>query len=195
MKQLEIVRNTYNKTARAYAEQFFGELDGKPLDRILLERFAKEAHDLGTVVDLGCGSGQTTSYLFNCGIEDILGVDISKEMVAVAGENCPEIEFETGNMLDLRFEDNSIGAILAFYSIVHFDLAEVSKATREFYRVLKPGGIVLFSFHVGEGSVEPEEFLGEPTDIVFNYFNVDRVIENMQRRRLRHHGIDNSLSL
>jgi len=42
MKQKKQVVDCYNKTASEYSKQFFNELDGKPLDCLLLRSFAKE---------------------------------------------------------------------------------------------------------------------------------------------------------
>ena len=57
---------TYDLVAPRYAERFVGELDHKPFDRALLERFAARwrpvAADL-PVCDLGCGPGHIGAYL------------------------------------------------------------------------------------------------------------------------------------
>ena len=177
MKQEENVRNTYDKTARAYGEQFFNELDGKPLDRLLLNRFAKHHKKKGLVLDIGCGSGQTTKFLYENGVEDLIGIDLSSEMVTVATELSGIDRFETGNMLNLRFKDSSVRAVLAFYSIVHLELVEVREAFAEFGRVLKTDGQVLVSFHVGDETTTLDEFLGQKAEITFRYFETEQIIE------------------
>ncbi len=49
MYQKQNVLNCYNKVATKYADQFFGELAYKPLDRIMLSRFAADTGNKGKV--------------------------------------------------------------------------------------------------------------------------------------------------
>ena len=48
---------TYDRVARPYADQFFTELERKPFDRELLDRFAERMRGRGRVCDLGCRPG------------------------------------------------------------------------------------------------------------------------------------------
>ena len=49
---------SYDSAANAYAEHLFLELEQKPLDRHILNRFAEAVDGLGLVADLGCGPGR-----------------------------------------------------------------------------------------------------------------------------------------
>ncbi len=175
MHQLDEVQSTYDQTAAEYAERFYKELDHKPLDRLLLREFAAEVKDLGRSADIGCGCGHTTAYLRHCGVTDLVGIDLSQEMIMQAKRLSPEIDFETGNMLSLSETNGVFGSILAFYAIVHFNYTEIEAAFNEFFRTLKSGGVLLFSFHVGEEKSELDEFLGVRTKITFYYFDVDHI--------------------
>jgi SAM-dependent methyltransferase len=175
MHQLDEVTSTYNLTAAEYAEQFYRELDGKPLDRLLLRRFAAAAEPLGRTADIGCGCGHTTAYLRHCGVTDLVGIDLSTAMIETAQRLNPEIPFEVGNMLRVDEPNQTFGSILAFYAIVHFNYTEIEIAFQECFRTLKRGGQFFFSFHVGEEHSELEEFLGIATKITFYYFDVDHI--------------------
>jgi SAM-dependent methyltransferase len=57
--------------------------------------------------------------------------------------------------------------------IVHFTAEQVAQAFREIFRVLQPGGIFLFTYHIGEETIHLEEFLGKKIDIDFMFFSTD----------------------
>ena len=177
MRQKDSLLLCYERTAKAYASQFADELDGKSLDRLLLKRFAEELTDKGPVADLGCGPGQTTRFLAQHGLNELIGLDISPAMIDAARRfQPPPPEFLVGDMLQLPFPDNSLAGLLSFYGIVHFTEEELAKALREMYRVLQPGGQLLFSFHVGTEVHELSEFLGEEVQITFYYFELEKVL-------------------
>lgn len=174
------ITDCYNKTANRYADNYFHELEHKHLDQILLQAFAKGNRDKGKMIDLGCGPGQTTRFLREAGVAHLLGTDLSPQMVAVAGQLNPGIPFETADMLALHYDSNSFGAAVAFYAIVHFTEEQVRTAFAEVYRILKPGGQFLFSFHTGTGIVHMDEFLGEAVDIDFHFFETDRILDALK---------------
>ena len=68
---------------------------------------------------------------------------------------------------------NIIRYLIAFYAIVHFTEEQVDISFREIFRVLQPGGLFLFTYHIGEDTICVEEFLGKRVDIDFMFFNTD----------------------
>src|SRR5688572_32904198 len=120
MQPQEKIIKTYNATAESYAATRIDELSNKHFDRMVLKEFARLNKDRGMCADFGCGPGQTTKFLFDAGVREIIGIDISPGMVKVAGEIFPNIKFEIGDLLDLPYEANHFASALAFYAIVHF---------------------------------------------------------------------------
>jgi ubiquinone/menaquinone biosynthesis C-methylase UbiE len=173
-RKLKIIERMYDTIAEEYAEAFSGEHEKKPKDQEILRRFSREIGDRGPVWDFGCGPGQTTKYLKALGIE-ISGLDLSEKILEQARIHHPEIDFRKGNLLDLEFEDDSIGGVVSFYAIVHFTEEQVESAFRETFRVLKPGGLFLFTYHIGEDTIRIEEFLGNIVDIDFMFFTTDLI--------------------
>jgi len=57
------LQDSYDQVAGEYVTRIFHELEHKPLDRALLDRFAAEVRGLGTVCDMGCGPGHIAQYL------------------------------------------------------------------------------------------------------------------------------------
>jgi ubiquinone/menaquinone biosynthesis C-methylase UbiE len=166
------VENQYDTVAKEYAETFSGEHEKKPKDQEILHRFSHEVGDRRPVWDFGCGPGQTTKYLKDLGIE-ISGLDLSERMLEQARTIHPEINFRKGNILALEFENDSIAGVVAFYAIVHFTDEQVGIAFREVFRVLRPGGIFLFTYHIGEEAIHLNKFLGKNVDIDFMFFTAD----------------------
>ena len=167
----------YNKTAKNYADKFLHELDNKHLDRILLNSYAIENKNKGRCIDLGCGPGQTTKYLFDCGLTNIIGTDISPVMVEVANGIHPMLHFETADMLQLHYADNSFASAIAFYAIVHFHDEQLKIAFTEIKRILSPNGQFLFSFHIGTDVVHHNQFLDHEVNIDFYFFETNKIID------------------
>jgi ubiquinone/menaquinone biosynthesis C-methylase UbiE len=150
------------------------------MDREILARFALEIKGKTPVWDFGCGSGNTTRYLKDLGI-DISGLDISEEMLVQARQNHPDIRFQRGDLLKLRFKNNSIYGVVAFYAIVHFTTEQVETAFREIFRVLQSGGKFLLTFHIGEGTIHLDNYLGRKVDIDFMFFPSDFIRSCLQK--------------
>lgn len=169
------MRAFYDAVAREYAEHFGDELEGKPLDRALLERFAADVRGAGPVYDLGCGpGGQTAAFLHVLGV-DVRGMDLSPAAVAEASARHPRIPFEAGDMLALPLPDERAAGIVAFYAIVHFAPAQLRTAVGEMHRVLRPGAPLLLSFHVGDEVVHVDEMFGRRASVDFLFHPVERV--------------------
>ena len=171
-QELNKIARAYDTVAKEYAEAFAGEHEKKPKDQEILHRFSQEIEGRRPVWDFGCGPGQTTRYLKNLGIE-ISGLDLSEKILKQARLIHPDIHFRKGNILELEFEDDSIAGVAAFYAIVHFTEEQAEMFFDEVFRVLQPGGLFLFTYHIGEDTIRIEEFLGKKIDIDFMFFTTD----------------------
>ena len=150
------VQSTYDILAEEYARRIYDELQHKPFDRDLLNRFAASIREGGLVCDLGCGPGQVARYLYDRGLR-ACGLDVSEGMLACARRLNPGIEFAQGDMRALPVPNDSWAAITAFYAIVNLHPSDVAKAICEMQRVLEPKGKLLLSFHIGEDDLAVEE--------------------------------------
>lgn len=162
-------QESYDRVAVEYATRIFHELQDKPFDRAVLDRFAAIAGPLGPCCDLGCGPGQVARYLHDSGV-DTLGLDLSPEMVAQARRLSPDIPFSQGSMLALPFDDASLGGIAAFYSVIHILRPQLPAVFKEIWRVLRPGGAVLVAFHLGDEDRHLEEWWDQPVSLDFYFF-------------------------
>ena len=161
---------SYDRVAGKYEARFLHELQGKPRDRQLLEAFAASVHD--PVVEVGCGPGQIGDFVRRRG-RSVVGIDVSPEMAKLANGRLDGAL--AGDMRALPLATEGCGGVLAFYSLIHVRRSEVVAVLREFYRVLRAGGRVLFSAHEGEGEAELEALLDEPVPMAVTFFALDEL--------------------
>jgi ubiquinone/menaquinone biosynthesis C-methylase UbiE len=177
MQSTEKITNTYNQVAENYAAERSDELSKKHLDRLLLKEFALVNKRKGICADFGCGPGQTTKFLYDHGVKDIIGLDISSGMIEAARRLFPKIKFETGDLLKVSYASNYFGSALAFYAIVHFTYDQIELAFNEVNRVIKKGGQFLFSFHVGNETVHFDKANDIDVDIDLYFFQTEKIIK------------------
>lgn len=165
----------YDRVADEYIQRIYDELRHKPLDRQLLDRFAASVLRVGAICDMGCGPGHVARYLRERGAH-VCGIDLSSAMVERARRLNPGIDFGQGDMLALSAEDGKWAGIAAFYSIIHIPRGDVVRALRELRRVLRPGGMLLLAFHIGDGTIHLHEWWGHKVCVDFFLFRLDEMV-------------------
>jgi len=102
----------------------------------------------GKILDIGCGGGRTTKYIHEQGF-DVIGVDIIKDMIKRAKKKYPKVKFETGDACKLKYESNSFDVVFFSFNGVDYIHPEEKRlqALKELTRVLKRGGVFIFSSH------------------------------------------------
>ena len=173
------VQTGYDRVAEEYARHLYDELQHKALDRELLDRFADQVRGKGLICDLGCGPGQVARYLHDKKVE-VCGVDLSPGMIAEARRLNRDIEFSQGDMLALPVADESWAGIAGFYAIVNFPPSDLAAVTREMRRVLRPGGSVLLSFHIGKQIEHVSDLWGCAVSLDFYFFGVAQVTAELR---------------
>jgi SAM-dependent methyltransferase len=101
------------------------------------------------VVDLGCGEGYCTRECARRGAAEVLGVEISAEMVDRAREAEAELKqgivYRQGDVRALDLETGAFDLATAVFVFNYLTLDETRTALREIHRVLAPGGRLVFS--------------------------------------------------
>jgi SAM-dependent methyltransferase len=163
---LECTREGYDLTAAVYAERFHDHLHDKPLDRGMLAGFAGLVGREGVVADVGCGTGATSRIFADFGL-DVVGVDLSPNMIAEARRLNPDLSFHVGSMTRLDFDDGCFHGVCAWYSAIHIPDEPLPQVFSEFRRVLRPGGLALVAFQVGDRPRIFKEMFGEQVALTF----------------------------
>jgi len=102
----------------------------------------------GLIVDVGCGSGLVSIAIAKrMPHVSVVGVEPSEDMRKLALSNASEKKvLDQMNVVEgfsdsLPFEDGSIDCIVSRYSLPYW--CDPQKSFDEFFRVLKPGGVVV----------------------------------------------------
>lgn len=152
-------RAAYDAAAADYAAAFPGTEPEQPLELAMIDHFVdllREVRDAPEVIDAGCGTGRMARLLTDLGCR-VRGIDLSPGMLAIARRDHPDIPVVEGSLTALPYADASADGWFAWYSTMYLTDAELGTAVREAARVVRPGGLALAAFQVGEGSHEVGE--------------------------------------
>lgn len=165
---------SYDRVAATYTAHIADELAAKPLDRALLRAFAEQVRALGPVADLGCGPGHIAAFLAAARVE-VVGFDLSGGMVEQARQRYPTLTFRQGDLRALPVADATFGGMTAFYSIIHLTEEELIPTFQTWWRALRPEGLVLVAFHLGDTVVHLDEWWQHAVDLDFRFFPISQV--------------------
>jgi ubiquinone/menaquinone biosynthesis C-methylase UbiE len=122
-----------------------------PPEKIVLERLVDELPSM-RVLDIGVGGGRTTVHL-SPRVRQYVGVDMDPGMLAACEKRFAgrpgSVSFQQCNAVSLApFADASFDFVLfSFNGIDYLRWPERRRALEEMFRVLRPGGYMLFSCH------------------------------------------------
>jgi ubiquinone/menaquinone biosynthesis C-methylase UbiE len=93
-----------------------------------------------SILDAGCGAGNSTQALGETGADDIWGLDASPYLLQHAARQYPERRFVQGLAERTGFGDARFDAVSACFVFHELPPRYAGEALDEFHRVLKPGG-------------------------------------------------------
>jgi SAM-dependent methyltransferase len=100
------------------------------------------------VVELGCGDGTTAALLSEAG-HDVLGIDVSPSMIALARARAPRASLRVGSFIDAPLPE-ACDAVLAIGEVLGYALDERADGTaldtvfERCAHALTPGGLLMF---------------------------------------------------
>ncbi|MDJ1480927.1 class I SAM-dependent methyltransferase [Cytophagaceae bacterium YF14B1] len=177
MQEKKDIVDYYDKIATNYAAKTQDEFAPNQFERVLIREFALEVLHRGKVIDVGCGSGQITDFLSKHKITDLVGIDMSSQMIHIAKEQYPLLQFEVADLQQLPYPDHSFGAVLAFYSMIHFDEEQLKIAFQEIKRTLSANGQFLLAFHTGNSIRHLDQYVDHAVSIDFYFYEIGHIME------------------
>lgn len=102
------------------------------------------------VLDLGCGEGYCSRALRQQGAGEVLGIDLSQEMIAAARSQEAKdelgIRYEVGCATDLSmFNAGELDLVVAVFLFNYLNTDQTQRCMAEIARILRPGGRFIFS--------------------------------------------------
>jgi ubiquinone/menaquinone biosynthesis C-methylase UbiE len=160
----------YNKNAKPYSNRISNRFIPK-----LINRFSDLVEKGEKVLDVGCAAGRDSRHLKNKGFK-VVGIDLSDELLNLAREKDKESIYLRMNATDIDFGGDEFGGIFASAVLLHLPSnRQVEKAIGEFYRVMKPGGVLFISVKAETFGKPKEEMVIEHLSLgkarYMRYFN------------------------
>jgi ubiquinone/menaquinone biosynthesis C-methylase UbiE len=121
---------------------------GKDIQQEIIKRLSEE-HNLGDVVEFGCGTGYFTKVIAK-NAKDVIATDLSDEMLEVTRTQLKEfknITIQKADCENVSFPSGKFDTIF-MANVIHF-IKNPPKALRESYRILKDKGLLLLVDYTG----------------------------------------------
>ena len=160
----------YDAFAEAYVEATRDNLYNARYERPALQALAGSVRGLA-VLDVGCAGGEQSLWLHGQGAR-VMALDANAKMIEIARRRCPaEIDLRVHDLREpLPVAKESID--LVFSSLTLHYIREWEPLLRDFRRVTKPGGALVFSTH------HPCMGLHENDELGIDYFSTGLIVDH-----------------
>lgn len=157
-----------------------------PIDRSLLVAFIEliKRQAVRRVADVGCGPGRVASLMADHGL-NVLGVDVSPAMLAIASAAHPHIDFVEGQLDALPIESKALAGAVCWYSIIYTPRYRLVEAFKELARVLIPGGHLLLAFQAEGEPLHREDAFGSGLPLTSYRHSVGDVVGRLEESGFR----------
>jgi SAM-dependent methyltransferase len=127
--------------------------DYRRASRTLVRILRRVAPGARSLLDVGCGTGRHLEHLR--GRFHVEGLDLSRQMLAIARKRCPGVRFHQGTLVDFNIH-RQFDVITCLFGAIGYAKTSggLRKAMRCLVGHLRPGGVV-----VVEPWITPEKFI------------------------------------
>lgn len=105
-----------------------------------------------TILDLGCGMGEPIAQYFIKQGFDLVGIDGSQKLIALAQDRFPSATWIVEDMREINL-NRKFDCLIAWHSLFHLLQEDQRKMFKVFADYLKPRGILLFTSGPDVGEV------------------------------------------
>lgn len=128
--------------AAGYAHSF----DAVMLNTVKRKRqeVAARFAEVPTALDIGCGGGHMARALKEAGIAEVWGLEPSPYLLQLAARESPGVKLMQGIGESIPMPDQSVELVTACFVLHEIPPRYGDRILREVYRVLKPGGTLVF---------------------------------------------------
>lgn len=138
------------------------------------EAFCQAIEPRGLVIDAGCAWGRDCRAFHEAGF-DVVGIDLSDEMLKYARNYAPGCLFMRTDVRHIPSIEAVVDGIWCCATLLHLKRTQVNVALKEFYRVLRPGGICYIQLKSGTGQGMTRQSFAQSHPRYFTYFTLDEM--------------------
>lgn len=167
--------SAYTERAKSYSEDWLAQPQPSDMYQLLKTFFVPG----GRTVDVGCGNGRDANWLAENGF-NVCGFDSSLELLAIASDLFPNIEFKQAYLPELKELSELYQNILCETVIMHLPADQVPIAIVNLKRILQNDGILYLSWRVTDGEdirhSDGRLYSAFEPDVILNQFNRDGIL-------------------
>ena len=175
------------ETFNAVAEQYWDKFNGFKLYQPSYDWFCEHLpNDLPQgqidLLEIACGPGNVSQYLLdkNPAI-NILGIDLAPNMVALAKQHNPTVNYSVLDCRQILTLEKSFNAIMCGFCIPYLSWQDSQSLIQDMATMLQPGGLLYLS--TTAGSKNNEGFKGSSSAagaIYVHYHDIDDIIDSIE---------------
>jgi ubiquinone/menaquinone biosynthesis C-methylase UbiE len=126
----------YNEISRIYDKVRLGDI-------LVVQRILENYPiDMNTkILDVGCGTGNNTTLLYNITGAQVHGIDQSEGMIEKAKKKCEEIVYIMGNAVNLEEIGDEEYDVVFMTDVIHH-IKDIETMFKNIYRILRKNGAV-----------------------------------------------------
>lgn len=137
----------YSKYAEQYSVVVENNIYNALFERPSLQALLGNINGLD-IIDLGCGSGVYCDYFISQGAKSVTCLDVSEAMInIVLSKFTLQVKAYTQDLSQGLPQEGSNSADVIVCPLVLHYIEDLNVVFKEIYRVLKPGGYLVFSTH------------------------------------------------
>lgn len=152
--------------------------------RWVLERTASGAR----ILDLGCGTGFPSAEQLAGAGREVIGVDNSARMLALARLRLPSVRFLHRDLRSLPTEPGSFDGVVAFFSLLMLPKHDIEATLADIARLLVPGGPFALGMVEGDLDAAPLPLFG--TEVTVSAYPRDELVKVVRTAGFEVAGVD-----